>query len=189
MVILFRKIFGLKLCNLKPESNLPQLLSLIIGIGIGFTLSQLMIQSERCKNIIVNQRLIDNTQNISKSIQSNTVLAENYKSHLNTQQLQPSTISSLQDQLYNNTRVLCWVLTGPKNHETKAKRVKETWGNRCNKLIFMSSKEDAELGAVKLPNVKEGRGMLWQKTREAFKYIYENHMSDADWFMKADDDT
>jgi len=43
--------------------------------------------------------------------------------------------------LYNKVRVLCWVMTSPANHQTKAKAVKDTWGTRCNILLFMSSAE------------------------------------------------
>lgn len=44
------------------------------------------------------------------------------------------------------------------------------------------------IGAIPLP-VAQGRVWLWHKAKEAFKYVYENHLEDADWFFKADDDT
>ncbi|XP_057380449.1 glycoprotein-N-acetylgalactosamine 3-beta-galactosyltransferase 1-like [Daphnia carinata] len=91
-------------------------------------------------------------------------------------------------ELREKVRVLCWVMTGPDNHEKKAIHVKRTWGTRCNILIFMSSKEDETLPAVALP-VGEGRENLWGKTREAYRYVWEHYREQADWFMKADDDT
>ena len=85
-------------------------------------------------------------------------------------------------ELSKNVRILCWVMTGPENHQSKvrtlktyavpqkktlfqARHVKATWGKRCNKLIFMSSMQDISLPAVKL-DVKEGRNHLWGKTKQ-----------------------
>lgn len=96
--------------------------------------------------------------------------------------------TAVADILHKQVRILCWVMTGPSNHEKKARHVKATWGKRCNVLLFMSSKEDPTLPAVALP-VGEGRDNLWAKTKEAFRYVYEKHFDEADWFLKADDDT
>ncbi|KAG7469654.1 hypothetical protein MATL_G00131130 [Megalops atlanticus] len=51
----------------------------------------------------------------------------------------------------------------------------------------MSSQESA-FPTVGL-NVSEGRSNLYWKTIRAFQYVHENHLEDADWFLKADDDT
>ncbi|XP_023036447.1 glycoprotein-N-acetylgalactosamine 3-beta-galactosyltransferase 1 [Drosophila willistoni] len=96
--------------------------------------------------------------------------------------------NDLASLLYNETRVFCMVLTMPKSHATKAAGVKRTWGKRCNKLIFLSSEDDAELGAVNL-HVKEKRGNLYAKVRAGFAYVHEHYGEDYDWYLKADDDT
>ncbi|XP_050418929.2 glycoprotein-N-acetylgalactosamine 3-beta-galactosyltransferase 1 [Patella vulgata] len=92
------------------------------------------------------------------------------------------------DELAKKVRVLCWVMTNPSNIQSKAKHVKATWGKRCTILLFMSSEVDKDLPAVKLP-VSEGRDNLWAKTKEAFKHVHKYYLDQADWFVKADDDS
>ena len=90
--------------------------------------------------------------------------------------------------LFNQVLVLCWILTHPGNHQTKAKAVKETWAPRCNKAVFMSSQVDKDIGTIDLKLSGEGRDKLWEKSRKAWHYVYEHFVDDYDWFMKADDD-
>ncbi|KAF7711976.1 glycoprotein-N-acetylgalactosamine 3-beta-galactosyltransferase 1-B [Silurus meridionalis] len=94
----------------------------------------------------------------------------------------------LADSLYKRVRILCWVMTGPNNLEKKARHVKATWSRHCNTVVFMSSVDDPDFPTVGL-NTKEGRDQLYWKTIHAFRYVLEKHIDDADWFLKADDDT
>lgn len=95
----------------------------------------------------------------------------------------------MQQKLFNEVRVLCWIMTSPENVRKKARHVARTWGKRCNKLLLMSTKIDKSVENVVALPVGEGRNNLWAKTKEAFKYIYRHHLDEADWFLKADDDT
>lgn len=90
--------------------------------------------------------------------------------------------------LEKEVTVLCWVLTCPKNLESKARHVMNTWAKRCNKVLYISSHQNHTFPTVGV-NVSEGRQHLTTKTMRAFKYIYKHHLNDVDWFLKADDDT
>ncbi|XP_030763970.1 glycoprotein-N-acetylgalactosamine 3-beta-galactosyltransferase 1-like isoform X2 [Sitophilus oryzae] len=120
-------------------------------------------------------------------------LAKNQDSYLNDAQtdvdvIYPMLNKTVAHTLYEEVNVLCWVTTSPENHQNRAKHVKATWGQRCNTLIFISTKEDDDIPTVALP-VEENRDNLWGKTRLALQYLYENYYDQADWFLKTDDDT
>lgn len=78
-------------------------------------------------------------------------------------------------------------MTQPNKLQTRTKHIGHTWAKHCNKLLYMSSQE-TDFPTVGL-NVSEGRENLYWKTIRAFQYIHQNHFEEADWFLKADDDT
>ncbi|CAG9102000.1 unnamed protein product [Plutella xylostella] len=88
------------------------------------------------------------------------------------------------DDLARAVRVLCWV-PAPAPRRARARHV----GRRCTLLLFIALRTvNSWLPAIKL-NVTDGPDYLWGKTREAFMYVYKHHYNDADWFLKAEDDT
>ena len=95
----------------------------------------------------------------------------------------------LSDELFHKVKILCWIMISPEFHQTRGVHIKNTWGKKCNKLLFMSSEYDADLGTIVLPETHEKKNHLWSKTKKSFQFIHDHHLNDYDWFMKADDDT
>ena len=92
------------------------------------------------------------------------------------------------DQLFNKIKILCWVFTHPNNHQLKVPHVRNTWGRKCNKLLFMSITVDPDHPDIIALPIENGRKHLWNKTKLAMKYVHDNYINDYDWFMRADDD-
>ena len=84
---------------------------------------------------------------------NHTLYLENLKQ--NMKQINVSQ-RKLEKRLSDRVSVLCLVMTQPKNLRTKAAAVKNTWGRRCNKLLFISSVPDKELPALGF-NTTEGK--------------------------------
>ncbi|XP_063283818.1 glycoprotein-N-acetylgalactosamine 3-beta-galactosyltransferase 1-like [Pelobates fuscus] len=96
--------------------------------------------------------------------------------------------SSVSEDLSRKVRVLCWIMTAPGNLQTKAIHVKHSWTRHCNITLFMSSVPNENFPTIGL-GTKEGRDELYWKTIRAFHYIHKHYFDQADWFLKADDDT
>ncbi|XP_054742111.1 glycoprotein-N-acetylgalactosamine 3-beta-galactosyltransferase 1 [Anastrepha obliqua] len=169
------------------RSNRRSLISLIVGLVVGFCLAEMFIMSSPSRPEYMpyagHQHGDANDAHNSHDMLGEEGPEADVGSHQHAFEN-----NSLSTKLYNEARVLCWIMTNPNNHKAKARHVKRTWGRRCNKLVFMSSQKDEELGSIALP-VQEGRNNLWAKTKEAFKYIHAHYLDEADWFFKADDDT
>ncbi len=106
------------------------------------------------------------------------------------------------DLLFDEVRVLCFVLTSPKSRQ-KAARVQDTWGARCNRMLFMTAQKGdlyIESGAttsrlaIYIPELlllltdhllnnsvvldveRDEYRYLWNKTKTAFKHVFYHHL-------------
>lgn len=88
-----------------------------------------------------------------------------------------------------NIKVLCFIPIISTDHDARALDVRNTWGKRCDKLLFASNVTDSDIGAVKINVSTEDWAHLWEKQRETMRHIWEVYGNEYDWFMKADLDT
>ncbi|KAH7464719.1 Glycoprotein-N-acetylgalactosamine 3-beta-galactosyltransferase 1 [Phytophthora ramorum] len=95
-------------------------------------------------------------------------------------------------------RILCFVNTISVHHKTRAQAVAETWGQRCDKLLFFSNMSDTitigvgtdqEHSYDVIPlDVPADHDHLWQKHKATLQYVHKHYRHDYDWIYKADDD-
>lgn len=189
-----------------PLKNGPMFILFVIGVTIGvsfavmYTQYQSMVSNRSHQlhlerlSMLADEEIVMHAlnENASTTIIGGAVSSGAVKPHAvhsiesDVHAIENRTMSS---KLYNDVRILCWILTTPKNHQTRAIHVKRTWGKRCNKLVFVSTHYDKSLDSIALNVSSDAPSMTWGKTKRAFQYIYQHYRNDADWFLKADDDT
>ncbi|CAG2175975.1 unnamed protein product [Oppiella nova] len=86
-------------------------------------------------------------------------------------------------------RLLCLVTTTPDYHDTKAIAVNETWGKRCDTLLYVSSQTYDGLDVIKSNCSIENHDYLWCKNRQGLVEAHRRYNGSYDWLFKADDDT
>ena len=111
------------------------------GFVVGFVLGISMTYLERppqipslATNILAYKNRIiglyqPNTEPLADVREPANVTLNNNNTGTNSSE---SSISAKRD------RILCWIITHPKSH-SRARLIKQTWGKRCNVLLFMSS--------------------------------------------------
>ena len=91
-------------------------------------------------------------------------------------------------------RIFCWVSTYPANHRTKATAVRNTWGQRCDNILFVSNEDGMVFPKLPLPSdstlysfadpslpalnltANSNYDGLWAKTKAAFRLNHDLHL-------------
>ena len=96
--------------------------------------------------------------------------------------------TTIMRKLSKEVRVFCLVQSAAEFHDSRAIHIQATWGKRCDKLLFVSERNDSRL-PIFYVDLPPGRQHLTVKQRLALDHVYQKYLNDFDWFYKADDDT
>lgn len=92
--------------------------------------------------------------------------------------------TSIADRLYQDVRVACLVFTAWNNTRESAIPVNSTWGRRCNKLFFVSTKTEEDTPTTAAAN---NQNIERHGTRigETLDKIFTVYLDDYAWFVTA----
>ncbi|KAM9198598.1 glycoprotein-N-acetylgalactosamine 3-beta-galactosyltransferase 1-like [Dugong dugon] len=166
----------------------PQFFSFLCGSAIGFLLCSQLFRILLEEQSDTQPKILNNHLHAMSSDGAGQNFLERQKTFDTNASKRTGENTYVSEKLYQEVKILCWVMTGPQNLEERAKHVKATWTQHCNKVLFMSSEENKDFPTVGL-KTQEGRHHLSWKTIRAFQYVHDHCLEEADWFMKADDDT
>ncbi len=101
---------------------------------------------------------------------------------------------SLQEEYLFKRMIFVGVLTQQSYLSTRARYLYETWGKEVDQLVFFVG-EDCDVPAdlrylpiVKLPGIPDNVYPPLRKTFAVLQYMYDHHLSQFNWFIRADDD-
>lgn len=111
-------------------------------------------------------------------------LAKDYKEDTNIYE-----DNTVVNEMFKKVKVLCFVLSIEGHLEGPVNVVNVTWGNRCNKIVYVMCSNKKQKDILNSCQFTESKSHLVGKVRFMFRHAYQHYIDEYDWFLKADDDT
>lgn len=88
-------------------------------------------------------------------------------------------------------RILCLILTSPKNFVGNARAVNETWAIRCDGYFFVSEPVNRDNATDNLPIITTRSSSIdsTAKINQAFRFVSKHYLNNFDWFIVVDYET
>lgn len=167
---------------------------ILFGAMVGILLSRTLLETRTgCEQKVLAKRSRDEVPAVNSGHpdgggRSRELQIFHKKQQPSTPLRRPKT---LREELQSSLRkpLLIGVVTARKLLSTRAAAVNRTWGSKAPKLLFFSSQDPThtDLPIVSLPGVDDTYPPQ-KKVYRMLKYMYDHHINEYNWFMRADDD-